>query len=392
MKLFIHKLDTIIDVYDDNTLSQEIVCFVKAITSVSVSCPFEQIVIVGKHSVVLQQHNDGTPFVVGITMKEMLQRVIKIDCNDIWLLWGGWLELVNDFDLQTAKQFVDLHNMWSTALCAKFALCTDMRFPFKDVAYLNAGRIDFVRPGFPPVLELTQCLYKTKTVFDAVAFLPLFLMPTCGVNLLKPTNIANKQCDLIYATRDWHMLSTSRRHKIANYYVQDGIKSVFMGQHDHVQAFYKCMTEQQKSCIDNTCKFEHAATFYEVPRRMSTAIANVAIGDAQYEKHGLIPNRVGEGIAAGIITFVDNAIDEKHVLFGDNKALSNLSYVATPQDVAYRLQVFKQQPELYAHYVEQQRTWLLQHWDLGKHFYAATYAFMTQHRNMHICDACPSHL
>lgn len=392
MKLFIHKLDIAIDVYDDNTLSQEIVCFVKAITSAGVSCPFEQIVVIGKNSAVLQQHSDGSTFIVAITMKEMLSDAIKVDCNDIWLLWGGWVELINDFDIQTAKMFVDLHNKWSTALCAKFALCTDMRFPFKEVAYLNAGRIDFVRPGFPPVLELTQCLYKTRTVFDAVAFLPLFLMPTCGRQLLdiKPINI--KQSDLVYPTRDWHMLSVSRRQKIAQYYVQDRVQSTFMGQHDHVNMFYKVMSDQQKEQVSKTCKFEPGASFYGVPAAMSNSIANVAIGDAQYEKHGLIPNRVGEALVAGIITFIDEAIDSKHVLFGQHSMLANLSYVSNAEQVKHRLQVLKQRPDLYAFYVNEQRQHLLSNFDLGKHFYAATYEFMTRHRNMHVCDACPSHL
>lgn len=392
MKLFIHKVDIFLDVFDDNTLSQEIVCFVKAITDVNVSCPFDRIYIIGKHSKVLQTHANGEPFIVAIDVKQMLQNCFKVDCNDVWLLWGGWVELINDFNLVDAKTLVDLHNMWSKALCIKFALCTDMRFPFKKTVFLNAGRIDFVRQGFPPVLELTQCINKTDTIFADVKFLPLFMMPTYTTVKLQHRIVSNKTSDLVYATRDWHMLSESRRKKIAQYYVQDGVQSTFMGQHKHVNRFEEVMTAEQKQILDKTCKFVPGTSFYGVPLAMSYSIANVAIGDAEYEKYGLMPNRVGEAVAAGIISFIDNDIDKDHVLFGSDASLANISYVKTAQDVKYRLSIFKQQPELYDKYCALQAQHLRHNFDLSKHFYATTWSFIAAHKNMQHCEACPNFL
>lgn len=391
MKLFIHKLDCIIDPYANNLVSQEPVLLAKALVSFAAS-PFDTVVLISNQSKALQTINGKT--IQAVTVKDVLSNAISITADDVWILWGGWVDLLNMLSKPVAESVIALHNKWRFSEAARMTLCTDMRFPFKRVNFVNAGRIELHGAFDEPVLELSQCMHLTadNSIFESVQWIPLFMLPVYSNVHIEHRHIGSKTLDLIYATRDWHMLSESRLQKIIRYYIDSNARSSFLGEHKYTNALISKLTDEQKQLLNDNCTFDYSVPFYSVPYAMSYAAAHVAIGDKQYDKFGLIPNRVGEAVVANILTFIDNSVDPQHVIFGQNATLEQFSYVKTADDVRKRLAAFNKQPDMYAHMCSLQNNYLKQTYDVAKYFFAATYEHINKHKHTHNCNICPCKL
>lgn len=391
MRLFIHKLDCIIDPYSNNLVSQEPVLFAKALVSFPES-PFSQVILIAnqrKHLASINGHD-----IIAATVEDILSLQFNICSNDVWILWGGWIDLLNMLPRPQAEAVVKLHAMWRMSTAARMTVCTDMRFPFKRVNFVHAGRVELHGVYDEPILELSQCmnLSNEHSVFNNVKWLPLFMLPTYSNVAIEPRHIGAKTVDLIYATRDWHMLSDSRINKVIRYYVDSGCRSSFLGEHKHTGNLTNRLSDAQTQLLQSNCSFDFSVPFYSVPYAMSYAAAHIAIGDQQYEQYGLIPNRVGEAIVARIATFVDCAVDKNKRLFADDAYLSKVSYVHSAEQVQQRIAAFKQHPDIYAAFCERQATYLKTRYDIAKHFFAVTYDFINKHKHQHNCDICPCKL
>lgn len=408
MNLYIHKIDCLLDgdALNDTVNGEPLACMYAL--AKSPQCAYERIYVIGKHqnSVHKQFTNTTqthTTTICFLNAIDWLQNKIdtKLCSDDTWILWGGWVELLDICrEPWEAKAIVDLTNKWSHGLHLKFALCTDMRFPFKPVVYTKQGRMDLVVDStqFGKVTELTQCINRRLSIFNDCKFLPLFTMPMHGdapwsnIKTFKQKQYdasgkGRSIKDFTFPTRDWNNLGTVKLDKFINYHIDPEFKTWCPGMHTHVASLFRRMTKEQICIADDCLRFEDNVPFFKLPEAMSHAIASVAIDHEEYEKFGLIPNRVGEAIKAGIFCFIDNDIDPDHKLFS-NSILANATYVKNIDELKTRMSYFKANESAYINYCQMQRNWVLQQFDLASYYFSVLAEKSMQHQCQANCDAC----
>ena len=255
-------------------------------------------------------------------------------------------------------------------------------------------------PSFGKVVELTQCMNLQHTIFDAHEFLPLFTMPFYNnaqfaqfiqIGQKKDDTMDIRETDLVFPTRDWNMLSHSKLAKFIDYHVHSKLSTAIPGIHKHVAYLFADMTSKQIETSKSCLRFDVPVTFEGLSGYMSHSIATIAIGDAEYEAHQLLPNRIGEGLKARIFVMIDEAIDPEHKLFSGGKiadTLANATYVKSYSDVLQRLKFFKANTDKYATYVYAQLQHIINEYQLGQWFMNKALPHAIRHLDTHNCDCC----
>jgi hypothetical protein len=348
MNIWLHKLEYILDVSINDTVHQEPFCFARAIECLSY---IDKIYVIGVKDIQL------TEKIWQVSYTHVIKKDNLPSPNDIWLLWGGWHEVINVQQLTVGHSLIALHRIWSAVNCHKITLSTDERFPFRHVIKSKWGHVTLYRPEIDkPIIEITQCLNKTSTIFAKTYAAPLFLMPCYAMQTEELT--AAKQYDLVFPTRDFHKLSDSRLKKIVAYHTADESQhNLIIGDIRHLHKLTKFMKIHQYKNWQYATEYAGNIAFNQLAQRMSKSYATVVIGDDAYEHWSLIPNKLGEALQAGVFAFIDNDTDKEHRLFGDDKTLEQLSYV-NANDVRRMQDIllwFKHNPEQYISLLRQQR-------------------------------------
>ena len=365
MRIFIHKLDCMIDVDLDDTVHQEPVCFSKAVEAL----PYiESINIIGCKA---KANIDGCQKIHAINCYDIINRNLLVAPGDLWILWGGWSDLMNWMPINIGHAMVSLHRMFVDCNCIKATLVTDERFPFEMQIRTKWGHFSFESCA-DKIVELSQCFSKAATIFGHVQGLPLFRMPQWSKNTAKQS--PSKLHDLAFPTRDFHKLAKSRLKKIIAYHANDPeLTTLLLGQTAHMQDITCMMSLWQYRNWATNITLAGTVPFYEVPTVMSSAWATIVIGDEAYERFTLIPNKLGEALHAGMFAFIDNDVDRYHLLFGGDNELDKMCYVTT--DSVKRIKDiiawFKQNHQQYVRLVTKQKEHIAKHFDLQSAFHEA---------------------
>ena len=92
--------------------------------------------------------------------------------------------------------------------------------------------------------------------------------------------------------------------------------------------------------------FGEPVAFDKMINKMGEAKAHVVIGDLNYSKFDILPQRAYESIQAGCVTLIDSSYDFDKKIFGGDDFLREFAYVKDRDDVIDRIHQIKNNPQL----------------------------------------------
>lgn len=101
--------------------------------------------------------------------------------------------------------------------------------------------------------------------------------------------------------------------------------------------------------------FTGMVKYCDVLPKMNNALAHLVTGDPSYETLDLIPQRVAECIAAGNVVFVDANIDKSRRIYPKGTMAHDFLYVVNQEELIDRLRAIKEDPQMRAQIIEDQR-------------------------------------
>ncbi len=130
---------------------------------------------------------------------------------------------------------------------------------------------------------------------------------------------------------------------------------------DHPKVKPQIDAWKQEEQVSDLCppfrfpKFTGMVKYCDVLPKMNNSLAHLVTGDPSYETLDLIPQRVAECIAAGNVVFVDANIDKSRRIYPKGTMAHDFLYVADRDELVERLRAIKEDPEMRAQIIEDQR-------------------------------------
>lgn len=93
-------------------------------------------------------------------------------------------------------------------------------------------------------------------------------------------------------------------------------------------------------------QFSGAIKYDEMLPKMNKAMCHIVIGDPYYEEINDMAQRAYESIWSNVVTFIDTDLDQLRRVYGRDKELADFLYVADKKEVAEKILLLKNDPEL----------------------------------------------
>lgn len=203
-------------------------------------------------------------------------------------------------------------------------------------------------------LEVVKDIIKNKKVkdFKSIRHISLEYLPL----LSKQQKFnENPSVDCFFSSQNFVTLTPYRRNQLIRYLdkCQDiqlvGTNAEFLWDKEKQNG-----SKIQLKDISNYPKPMNGINYFDFPTFLYTAMSQLVLSEKEYERAGLMPNRLAEGVASKVANFIHNTVDPNKEFFSKSKELQDFLYLENEEDLKVRINAIKHDKALFKHICQEQ--------------------------------------
>lgn len=94
--------------------------------------------------------------------------------------------------------------------------------------------------------------------------------------------------------------------------------------------------------------------YFDFPKFLYTAASQVVLSEKEYEKCGLMPNRLAEGVASKVVNFIHKTVDPNKEFFAKSPELQDFLYLETEDELNEKIALIKNDKAFFKHICQEQ--------------------------------------
>ena len=94
--------------------------------------------------------------------------------------------------------------------------------------------------------------------------------------------------------------------------------------------------------------------YFDFPKFLYTAASQIVLSEKEYEKCGLMPNRLAEGVASKVVNFIHKTVDPNKEFFAKSPELQDFLYLETEDELNDKIALIKSDKAFFKHICQEQ--------------------------------------